>query len=268
MGTVFVEIIKKSWQQILYWGIGFAIFGWMVVMLIPNVEFLDQMRDLIESMPPFIIAMLGVGDNMEFVATPEGFIALGFFGKMGLFIAAYPVIMGLRITVNDEDQGIMDMVLSLPLPRWRVVLEGFFAYLISVIVGVGMMLAGVWIGTMMSTLDLDLNLIAEAVVALLPGLALIMAITLFLGTILQRRRWVIWAATAVVIGFYMLDTVGSMIQSDLGQTMREFSFFYYYNAPNVMLNGIDWTSMVVLLGIAAVLVAGSVVFYQRRDISV
>jgi ABC-2 type transport system permease protein len=85
-------------------------------------------------MPPIILRAVGVGDDLNYFASPEGFVAVGFFGKTLLVLAAYPVVMGLRVTVNEEDSGTIDVLLSLPVARWRVILEKFLAYVVTLVV--------------------------------------------------------------------------------------------------------------------------------------
>lgn len=60
--------------------------------------------------------------------TPEGIVAVSFFGKFALLFTAYPVVMGMRVTSNEEDDGILDVLLSLPVARWQVILEKFAAH--------------------------------------------------------------------------------------------------------------------------------------------
>ena len=116
IGSVFLETWRQTWRQMLYWGLGLASLGLLVVLMVPLFDMQD-MKELLESFPPFVLALIGVGSNLEIFATNEGFVAVGFFGKSALIFAVYPVVMGMRITADDEDSGIMDVLLSLPVQR-------------------------------------------------------------------------------------------------------------------------------------------------------
>ena len=98
-------------------------------------------------MPPLLLQAFGMTDAAQ-LATPAGFLDFGFFSYMMLVLAAYAVIAGLSVTANEEDRGIMDVLLSLPIPRWRLVVERFLAYaLILVLILVLTFLAAVvWRG--------------------------------------------------------------------------------------------------------------------------
>ena len=41
--------------------------------------------------------------------------------------------MGMRVTANEEDSGILDVVLSLPVRRWQVMVEKIAAYLVTIV---------------------------------------------------------------------------------------------------------------------------------------
>src|SRR5450631_3015554 len=146
-GAVFLEQLRRTWRGSLLWSLVVAGMGLYIVLLIPDSKLLKQYGDLLSSMPPFIINMAGgSGADAAFIATPEGFLAFGFFGAVMLVVSGYAVLAGLSLTANDEDRGILDVVLSLPLPRWRLVLEKFAAYTISLLLILGISFVAIWLG--------------------------------------------------------------------------------------------------------------------------
>ena len=112
IGSVFLETLKQTWKQMVYWGAGLAAMALLVVVMVPLFD-MQQMKDLLASFPPVILAMIGVGSELDVFATNEGFVAIGFFGKSALIFAVYPVVMGMRISANEEDNGTSDVLLEL-----------------------------------------------------------------------------------------------------------------------------------------------------------
>ena len=94
----------------------------LIVLMVPLFD-MQAMSALLESFPPVILAMVGVGDDLAVFTSNEGFVALGFFGKSALIFAVYPVVMGMRISANEEDEGTSDVLLSLPISRAQVMVE-------------------------------------------------------------------------------------------------------------------------------------------------
>jgi ABC-2 type transport system permease protein len=249
-GAIFFEALRQTRRQMLYWGIGLGLIGFLVVTMVPDVEGLKQMAAFLESMPPIILRAVGVGNDLTFFTTPDGFVATGFFGKSLLLLAAYPIVMGLRVTVNEEDSGTIDMLLSLPVPRWRVILEKFLAYAMTLVVIVALLFVSLWAGTVVSGVKLNMERVALTTLNILPSMLLILAFTLFIGALIGRKRLAVGIVTAFVIGSFMLDIVGAVGKGSFAEQLRALSFFSYYDSTGVMQSG--WCGRVIPLAVAAI----------------
>jgi ABC-2 type transport system permease protein len=267
IGAVFTETLKRTWLQMLYWGIGLGAMGVLVVLFVPLFDSMDLVG-LMEDLPDFMMGMLGISDK-AILATPEGIIAVGFFGKMGFLFAVYPAVMGLRVTTSEEYDGTLDVLLSLPISRWQMILEKFAAYTLTVVMVVFLMFAGLWLGTLFIEEQIDMGRLAEAVFATFPLLAMILAFTVFVGALLSRRTWVLSIVTVFIIASFTLQAIGVMGQgSFLGDLATTFSVFSYADGSKVLLNGIGWGDFALLVALAAALLYGSVWVFQRRDVGV
>jgi ABC-2 type transport system permease protein len=213
--------------------------------------------------------MMGMDEQMTVLATPEGILAIGFFTRFSIIFAAYPVVMGLRITANEEDDGIMDVLLSLPLPRWRVILERFAAYVLTIFIITLMVYAGLWLGAQLIEIELDLTRIAEALFASIPLLIALLAFTAFSGALFPRRRMALAVATVFVVGSFVLDTVANMVQAgSISSLLGAVSVFSYFDVTAIVQNGLIWSHFLGLLIFAALLVIASIWLFQRRDVGV
>jgi ABC-2 type transport system permease protein len=252
----------------LYWAIGIALLGVYVIIALPNVDVLEQYAGLINNMPPALLAALGITDTAQ-MATPEGFLAVGFFGYIMLVLAAYGVIAGLNVTANEEDRGILDVVLSLPLPRWRVVLERLLAYaamiVLMLIVTGALMALSVQANPGMS---FDTGKMLVGVVNLLPGSLVVLAFTAFVSTVLRARGTAAAVAAGFVIVSYFIDFIGNAASETAAASLRVLSFFSYYDGGHIMSAGLQWGNVIVLLAAAVVLVVGAIWCFERRDIGV
>ena len=265
-GAVFRETLHRTFGQTLLWAAGLGFLAMTIVLIVPTVDMMAFVG-LLEGMPEFMRSALGVGDNAMVITTPEGFVAVGFFGKLALILAAYPVVMGLHVTANEEEDGILDMLLSMPVARWRVVVEKLAAFALSIVVIAVVVFVGMWLGTVITAVTLDLGLMAQLVVNVLPVLLLILALTALAGAVLRRRRDALAAATVFVLGSFMLDTIGSMGAGSLAENLRYLSVFSAANAVSVIQNGgLPWATIALLLAIALALSGGAVWAFQRRDV--
>jgi ABC-2 type transport system permease protein len=267
-GATFVETLRRSWKSALYWGIGFGSLALIQIIAIPDAEAIKQVAELMETLPPALVAMFG-GEDTAFMATPDGYLAVQFFSFGLLILAAYAVINGLNVISSDEDRNILDMVLSLPVARWQIIIEKFLAYLVTSVVVVTLTLGGLWLGAQLTpSITYSMDRIAVATFNMLPSLVLVTAVTIFISALFRRRGLVTTLATTFVVGSYFLDALGLATgESGIG-SLRAISFYSYYDGVEVVKTGLAWGNVALLLGISVVLIALSVVIFQRRDISV
>lgn len=262
--SIFNETLRRGWRGMIYWGIGLGMLGLVIMIIIPNVAILKQFESLMTSMPALLKA-LGMEDAAQ-LATPEGFISAGYFGRVLLILAIYTVLAGLNITANEEDQGIMDVVLALPLPRWRLVLEKFAAYSLMLMGVVSLGFVGLYVGSIGSNIQVDGGKLLVSSINVLPSAILMLAFTSFAGTFFRTRNGAGAAAVIFIVASYVVDFIGSAASDSFIAPLRSISFFAYYDNAHIMQTGLNVPYIALLLGLSFVLVAGSVWFFQRRDI--
>ncbi|MDE2748127.1 MAG: ABC transporter permease subunit [Chloroflexota bacterium] len=267
IGSVFIETLKTTWKQMVYWGVGLSAMAILVVIMVPLFNMQD-MRNLLESFPPVILAMIGVGQELEIFATNEGFVAIGFFGKSALIFAVYPVVMGMRITANEEDSGTMDVLLSLPIERARVIVEKFLAYGVSCVGVVLLIYLGLHIGVLFGGVELDVLRLAEVTFYLIPLMVFIMAATMLIAVLARRRVVALGIVTAFVIASYMLQTIGLAAEGTVAEPLGVISFLTYYNAGDILAQGFIWPHIAGYVGLSVLLLLASLYRYERRDIGV
>ena len=267
-GVVFVETLRRGWLTMLLWGLGIALLGAAQIAVINDVDVLEQMAELLESMPPFVLQLLGT-DDVTYLATPAGFLAARYFSLIPLVFAAYAVASGMRVTANEEDQGISDIVLSTPLPRWRLLLEKVIAYALMLLIIVLMSFIGLWL-TLQTVPGLPEAInsarLFEVTIALLPGALVVLAFTVLAGAIARSRGTALAIAAVFVIASFFIDFIGSAASESIAATVARVSYFSYYNAPDIMRNGILWGNVLLLIAVTLALVIASLAVYQRRDI--
>ncbi len=265
-GSIYLETVRQNVRAALYWGIGFGLTAVLIVWMVPIFD-MNQMAEAMEKFSPVILAMIGVRpEDAAFMARSEGFIAMGFFGRMVIMFIVYPLVMGFRVTTNEEEEGIMDTVLSLPVPRWRLVLEKFCAYVTLNALVAALIFVGFVVGQQLIDIDLEMGWIANSVINLMPTMIFVLALTIFIGALISRRKYVIVIALGIVIYSYSFDVVGNMGAGSILENIRVVSFFKYFDSTGVMQNGLSATNVIGLLVVAAVLLAASLWAFERRDI--
>jgi beta-exotoxin I transport system permease protein len=265
-GTVFMETLRSKWRTMLYWGLGLAVYGFFITSFIQDANMLKQYSELVKTLPPAMMAMFGA--DAASMATPEGFLGLEFFSYSLLVTAIYAVMAGLDITANEEDAGIMDVLLSLPLARWRVIVEKFLAYTLMLVVVIGVMTLGLTIGNQASAIKIDSPKLLESGFNVLPGTLLMMAFTTFVAVLVRTKGTATGIAAVFVIGSYLLNSLGEAASGSIANQLRGISFFRYFDYNGVIQTGLNWGNIGLLLGVAVILFAGSLWLFDRRDVGI
>ena len=267
IASVFLETLKQTWKQMVYWGVGLAAMALLVVLMVPLFD-MQAMSALLESFPPVILAMVGVGDDLAVFTSNEGFVALGFFGKSALIFAVYPVVMGMRISANEEDEGASDVLLSLPISRAQVMVEKFLAYAVSVVGVVVLIYLGLYAGVILGGVELDVALLAEVTFYLIPLMVFVMAATMLIAVLARRRTVALGIVTAFVIISYMLQTIGAAAEGTVAESVGAISFLTYYNTGEILSQGFIWPHIAGFVGLSVLMLLAALYRYEQREIAV
>lgn len=264
--SVYRDTVWHSRVGTFFWGLGLMAIMAVSVQATPALAGME-MVDLMQAFPPWMMNFLGVSDT-NILASPEGLIALGFFGKLALLIAAYPVVMGLRVTAQEESDGMMDLVLSQAIPRSQVVIEKFLAYCTTICIVMGMTIMGLFLGSIGLTIAVDLNKLVLVSISIIPVMIFLLALTAFIGVLVRRYRTAMAIITGYVIASFAFQIVGPMAGQDWFNAIKNFFVFNYFGVENTLKNGLSVYNLAVMLGLAVVFLFASVNRFEERDIAV
>jgi ABC-2 type transport system permease protein len=267
-GSVFIQVMRRSWWPILLWGGSAAAMAFLVVIIVPNVEALTQMADMLKAFPPQLLEMFG-GEDVKFLATPEGYLSVNLFSWILLVFAAYAVVAGLGVTANEEEQGTMDVLVSLPIPRWRILLEKVLAYSLIIIAMIVLTWLGLAIGvTMTPAMAFNPTRLAEGTLNMIPGTLFILAFTVLMGTLARRRNTAAGIAGGYLVFSYVIDLLGRAAKGSFVDKLRIISFYAYHDNPTVMMKGLVWGNVIGLLVAAVVMIGIAAWAFEQRDVGV
>src|SRR5579859_1774640 len=127
---MFRSILSKSlrdyWVPILAWGLGLALFG--------AIDFAESTSTTIATLGSLAPLFRMLGDPYQ-IQTPEGFITwriLELFTPLAM--SFWPILAGARLVRGEEERGSMEVLLTTPRSRMRLLLSKLSALLIALIV--------------------------------------------------------------------------------------------------------------------------------------
>lgn len=269
-GSIFIGQLRQSWQQILTWGGGLASLMFFVGAIIQDSAVLDGYANMMRMMPPAFLAAFGVSDP-AILTTPEGFLGFAGFTYGSIILAVYGVLAGLNITANDEDSGVMNILLSLPIARWQVIVERFLAHIVLVTGILLMMFFGIVLGSWVFEVGIDYMTLFLGTINLLPAVLTIIAATAFITSVIANKLIATGLAAALVAISYFLNVIVDLVDSESLTWLTwlgKLSIFNYLKSEQVLLTkSLSYGNIAMLTGVTVALIMLAMAAFQSRDIS-
>lgn len=265
LGSVFEKTVWDSRRSMWWWVGGVAALAAMMVAFYPALEDMSGFAEILEGYPEAFLAIFGLDDPDEFL-TASGFIAGELYSAMlPVIFLIFTVQRGAAATAGAEQDGTMDLTLSAPISRQRVVVDKFLA-MTALTAGLGLTLVVVLlIGD--PIVDLGLNL--EGVLAINLGLVLnamlFGAVAMAVGAWTGRRRAAAGAAAGLAVAAFFINGLAPLVSAL--EIPQKLSPFFWFLDSKPLSNGFDWTGLGLLALTTLVFFILAIWAFRRRDIS-
>ncbi len=245
-------------RSLLAWGLPLGLMSAFIVAIFPSVE--DALSKAVADYPPALKEAFGIGGltNVEQYLQAEMLsliipLALG-------YLAVRAVASGLS---GASETGRLDVLLSAPISRRRLVFAGFLATaieLLAVLVIIGLLTA---LGSLLSGAGLSVGPAVAGFANVWP-LALIFAALGIVATGFSLRTSVVTGSVAgVLVAMYVVDLIGRLDPGLSG--IRYASVFKYYG--NAIEDGIEPLAFCGVTAAAVVLTVLGAWLFDRRDLA-
>ena len=268
-GHVFRRTLRDNTPGILAWGLGYGFLLILVVFLYPILQEHNTLLNLVSG--------LGLLDTMtqtyfvdpRTLGTFPGYLALEGLAWSPLIMAVYLIPQAMRISIEEEYNGTLDLLLSTSLPRSQLIIEKTLAVIASLC---GILLI-MWVSLVASTSivkesELTLAQATAGIWNMMPICLTIFAATLALSVTLHDSRTVGGMAALVVIGSLFLRSLADATNAPFLEHLRYVSMFHYYGVITVLVDGIAWRATFILSITAFILFIFSIWMFRHRDLSV
>ena len=264
-GVVLTNTLRASWKQSLYWGLGMGLLGIYIVFISSNADIVEGYAELFKSMPPALLQAFGASDAALFTST-EGWVVSIFVSEASLILSIQAVIAGLSISANEEQSGITDIIMSLPISRGQFLIEKTLAFALIIFGIILCCIVFPVLALIAFNVDADMGVVVSSVLNIYPGLLLVMVVTSLLATILRRRSVAIGIAAAFVLGSYVFNLVGNAASGAIADLMSQLSFFHYASGEDLVMGTYDPAGTVGLIAVVLICFAASINRFNRRDL--
>lgn len=252
-------------RSLVGWSVGMVAYAGMILAVWPSLSGSESFADLADSYPEVMKALFGGAETFEAITTPTGFLNTYVFSFMLPLLLLVPAIaMSASLLAGEREQGLVDLVLSTPMPRRRLLGQKVLA----VVLYLGVIVAVVSLLLVALTPVVDLDVSAGGVVAAAVGsllYALVHAGLAFaVGAATGRKASAVAVASVVAVVGYLVNGL-----ADLASWLRPFralSPLHYATLDNPVANGVPVGGYAVLVGAVAASLAVAAVVFDRRDL--
>jgi ABC-2 type transport system permease protein len=221
----------------------------------------EDFRELVESFPDALVAMIGGAD----MGTFEGFLQAEIFSITGpVAILILTIVMGARALAGEEERHTMGFLLGNPITKSHLITEKAIAMMVyASIIGLATF-GGTWLGSLLTGQEISTaNLAATSGLLTLMGLAF-GGLALTVGATTGRSRVASGTATGAALLSYFMFSFFPL--SEAFEPWAQVSPFTLYLGSDPLMNGMAWIDGAILAGLFVALVAVSVPLFYRRDL--
>ncbi len=254
---------QRRWSALM-WSLGIFVFVFINLIFYPT--FKDQSAEyekLFSQMPEAAKTLLS--DTGDFLS-PSGYLSSQvFYLMLPLLLGILAISVGASLIGKEEREGTIELLLSRPLSRAKLLLSKAFVGLL-VVLGVGIVSA-VSTALISKLVDIEVpfkNILMAGLSADL--LVLSFGAVAFMVSTLGRgaRAASIGIATLYAFGGYILVSLVGVAQW-LEWPAKAFPYHYY--RPGQILEGAyDWGNLLFITGVILVCAAVSWLAFRRRDL--
>lgn len=257
------QALRDHRRGIVGWSVGVAVYAVMICAIWPTVRDSPSLLAAMRDYPEALKEVFG-GDAAGF-ATAAGFLNAELFSMMvPLFLAVFAIGFAAGTTGGDEERGLVDLVLSHPVRRTRVVVEKVGALVVGLVVVTGVTAVALGVAGAMVDLGVPVgNVVAACAGAGLVGLVA-GAFALCVGLAHGTRGAAIGAASVVLGLAYLLQILSGFV--DGFHPFRWASPLYVADATVPLANGWPVARFLALVAVSALLVAVGAGRFVRRDL--
>jgi ABC-2 type transport system permease protein len=260
--NVFAKQIRDLRWPTFWVSVGMGGMAGYFALMFPTYSSLFDFNAMLEKMGPAAKLLGSFGD----ASTLTGFIHIELFSMiLPALIVVLAAGMASGFTAGEEARGTIDVLLSYPISRRRLVLEKSVALVIACVVSAVV----VWVftvgGAALSNSELSASMLAAGLFMLvLLGFAF-GAIALAISAATGNRNAAIGVAVGLMVVMYLVDALANIVDS-LGM-VRPLSLFRYYMGSDPLRNGVNLADAGVLAAVAVGFLIVSVIAFERRDLA-
>lgn len=264
--TVLRRFVEDRRRSLMGWAIAIVGITAFSLAVYPSIRDASEFDDFIDSLPKAMQQSLGLDAGVLFTSAPGYLQSRLFASFLPVLAVVFAVGVGTRALGTSEEEGSLELLLTNPVTRRRVLVEragGMLALVVAF--GVVSAVAVLVLAPMFGALDgVDIAGLLGACAAV-TALGLLHASAAFAaGAVWGRRGRSIAIGSAMAVGGYVIQVVAAAAEAV--RPLRWLSPWHWLLAHNMLVEGVDWVAVTLPVVVSVVIVAAGAVVFERRDL--
>lgn len=260
---VVAKTVRDLRGAVIGWTLGLGAYAALVTASFPSIRDNAAVEAYLETLPEAMLAFFGAAD----LTTAAGFYRAELFSYLPALLAVFTVGKAIALTVGEERDGVLDLVLAQPIDRWRVFVGRFL--------GLGLATALVVTGLAL-TLSVGgalVGLTGREIVGLIAWCYLAGLLALLFGTaamavagFVHRTRAPLLVGAVFAAGSFLLEGLARTVA--FLEPIREANPYHWYALTNPVAGPVSLLGTAGLVAVLLVLLAAGTHGFERKDLAV
>jgi len=259
-----IHSVRNSWKGTVILLLAFAGLVAMIISIYPDMKgSIDMWMD---NLPDSALSAFG-RSGLE-LSMVEGYLNMEFY-QWGwvLILGVYFAFISSSVISKEIENKTIDMLLSNPVSRARVVLEKFLGLVPGVIL-MNVAMPIVILGCLKYANEtINVTYLFYTHFASVFYLCAVCALGLLFSVIFDETRRANVVAIGVISGMYIMEIL-SLI-SEKYSAIGKITIIHYYDPGEILVHHhIEASDVVILFFITAVLLVAAAIYFEKRDIAI
>ena len=261
---ILVQGLRDRRRSLSLWSLGVAIYIGVIAAVWPSISGAQGMQSIMEQMPQALLDLMGASDYD--ISTGAGYVSGELFGFMiPIFVLVLTIGAGAAAIGGSEERGTLDLVLSNPILRRRVVMQSAALIAVEAVVFGLVIVIALAIASPLANLGIDVvHLLGAATGIAMLGITMGW-VALAIGAATGSRPIALAVTGSVAALTYLAGSLAGLVE--FLHNAKWFSPFFYANSGSPLEHGYTWWHALVLLAVGIVALAVGTVTFDRRNLS-
>lgn len=243
-----------------WYAIGIAGYVLVLIALYPSIE--KMYSDVLKNYPKDLLKVLGTRDVSTTLAGYLGTEMLNIIWPV--IVALFLIMAGSAVVAREIESGTVELWLSVPASRVRLLAAKLAALLIGSLALVVTTVVAIALGAWLINHPIASGSVLPLSLTLLSLCLVIAGYSALFSAMFSSRARAAGAATGLTVVFYLAWVVSAL--SEAWSWLRHISIFTAFGPQQALENGtVSIVGTIVLLALAAVCAGASLVIFQRRE---